>query len=131
MRTDESVIIYTQRPGLPLDTSEYISLVRLCRFVAKGMAASIKIDTFNFQKYGMIDGEVIQISKDSIIDEQLGMVYKMRVKPKKTSLIVEGKKIEITAGMTLTSEVNVGKRRIIEFFIYPLIKYLDEGMSVR
>ena len=37
MRTDESVIIYTQRPGLPLDTSEYISLVRLCRFVAKGM----------------------------------------------------------------------------------------------
>jgi len=24
-----------------------------------------------------------------------------------------------------------GKRRVIEFFIYPIIRYLDEGLSVR
>lgn len=45
--------------------------------------------------------------------------------------IFEGKEENIRTGMTLTAEANVGKRRIIEFFIYPLIKYLDEGMSVR
>ena len=100
-------------------------------FVEKNMPVSIKIDAFDFQKYGMIDGEVVQISKDSIIDEKLGPVYKVVVKPTKTWLMVDGKKTEITSGMTLSSEVNVGKRRIIEFFIYPLIKYLDEGMSVR
>ena len=100
-------------------------------FVEKNMPVSIKIDAFDFQKYGMIDGEVVQISKDSIIDEKLGPVYKVVVKPAKTWLMVDGKKTEITSGMTLSSEVNVGKRRIIEFFIYPLIKYLDEGMSVR
>ena len=32
--------------------------------------------------------------------------------------------------MSVTEEIKVGKRRIIEFFIYPLIKYLDEGISV-
>ena len=41
------------------------------------------------------------------------------------------KEENIRTGMSLTAEINVGKRRIIEFFIYPLIKYLDEGMSVR
>ena len=35
------------------------------------------------------------------------------------------------SGMSVTAELKVGQRREIEFFIYPLIKYLDEGMSVR
>ena len=29
------------------------------------------------------------------------------------------------------AEIKVGKRRVIEFFIYPIIQYLDEGLSVR
>lgn len=99
-------------------------------FVASGMDASIKIDTFNFQKYGTIDGEVIQVSKDSIEDEQLGLVYETYIAPQSKTLMVNGVETPISAGMSVTSEVKVGKRRIIEFFLYPLIKYLDEGVSV-
>ena len=100
-------------------------------FVKENMPVSIKIDTFNFQKYGLIDGEVKTVSKNSIIDENLGPVYEVYITPLNHSLMVEGKEEEIRTGMSLTAEINVGKRRIIEFFIYPLIKYLDEGMSVR
>lgn len=100
-------------------------------FVKENMPVSIKIDTFNFQKYGLIDGEVKTVSKNSIIDENLGPVYEVYITPLNHSLTVEGKEEEIRTGMSLTAEINVGKRRIIEFFIYPLIKYLDEGMSVR
>ena len=100
-------------------------------FVAAEMPATIKIDTFNFQKYGTIGGRVLQVSKDSIEDEQFGLVYDLYIQPDKYSLNVEGVETPITAGMSVTAEVKVGKRRIIEFFIYPLIKYLDEGMSVR
>ena len=100
-------------------------------FVASGMAASIKIDTFNFQKYGTLDGKVVQVSKDSLEDEQLGLVYEVYIFPQQTTLMVDGAETPITAGMSVASEIKVGKRRIIEFFIYPLIKYLDEGVSVR
>jgi len=100
-------------------------------FVKKGMLASIKIDTFNFQKYGLLRGKVRQVSKDSIEDERLGPVYEVYITPVDKYLMVEGKRRYISSGMSLTSEIKVGKRRIIEFFIYPLIKYLDEGMSVR
>ncbi len=100
-------------------------------FVKEGMNVSVKIDTFNFQKYGMIEGEVKTVSKNSIEDEKLGPVYEVYITPITHTLKVEGKDENIRTGMSLTAEINVGKRRIIEFFIYPLIKYLDEGMSVR
>ena len=100
-------------------------------FVASGMDATIKVETFNFQKYGTIAGKVTQVSKDSIEDERLGLVYEVYIQPEQTTLLVDGKETPITAGMSVAAEVKVGKRRIIEFFIYPLIKYLDEGMSVR
>ena len=100
-------------------------------FVKEGMNVSVKIDTFNFQKYGMIEGEVKTVSKNSIEDEKLGPVYEVYITPLTHTLKVEGKDEPIRTGMSLSAEINVGKRRIIEFFIYPLIKYLDEGMSVR
>lgn len=71
------------------------------------------------------------ISKHSTEDEKLGPVYEVFVDPINTTLLVEGRQVPITSGMSLTAEIKVSKRRIIEFFIYPLIKYLDEGIKVR
>lgn len=100
-------------------------------FVVEGMTASIKVDAFSFQKYGILDGQVEQVAKDSLEDERLGLIYEVYVKPLQTTLMVEGQENPITTGMGVTVEVKTGKRRIIEFFIYPMIKYLDEGISVR
>jgi hemolysin D len=74
---------------------------------------------------------VKHISYDALEDERLGLVYEVLIKPKETHLIVEGEKRRVVSGMSVNAEFKVGKRRVIEFFIYPMIKYLDEGMSVR
>lgn len=100
-------------------------------FVKDGMPVLVKIDTFDFQKYGILKGTVRNVSKHSTEDEKLGPVYEIFINPVDTTLFVEGKQVPMTSGMSLTAEVKVGKRRIIEFFIYPLIKYLDEGIKVR
>ena len=100
-------------------------------FIKEGMVSAIKIDTFSFQKYGSLEGIVKTIGHDAIDDEKLGPVYEIKITPKKTTLKVEGEDKQIEPGMSVTAEIKVGKRRIIEFFIYPLIKYMDEGMSVR
>ena len=100
-------------------------------FVESGMDVSIKIDTFNFQKYGIIKGEVLVVGASSVEDEKMGPVYEVFIEPKNTVLMVEGKEQTIKTGMSTTCEINIGKRRIIEFFIYPLIKYLDESIKVR
>lgn len=100
-------------------------------FIEEGMDVSIKVDTFNFQKYGILKGVVTIVGVNSIEDERLGPVYEVYVKPQNTTLMVEGKEQSIKTGMSTTNEINIGKRRIIEFFIYPLIKYLDESIKVR
>lgn len=100
-------------------------------FVKEDMDVKIKIDTFSFQKYGLLKGKVINVSKSSIMDEKLGPIYEVFIQPLETKLMVEGKEESISSGMSLAAEIKTGKRRIIEFFIYPLIKYFDEGISVR
>ncbi|WP_373071174.1 HlyD family type I secretion periplasmic adaptor subunit [Sulfurimonas sp.] len=100
-------------------------------FIKEGMESAVKVDTFSFQKYGLISATVTHIADDAIEDEKLGAVYEIYLEPKKDFLIVDGEKVFLNSGMSVTSELKVGKRRVIEFFIYPLIKYLDEGMSVR
>ena len=100
-------------------------------FVETGMPVSIKVDTYNFQKYGILDGVVTVVSPNSIKDEHLGDIYEVYIEPKNTTLMVEGKEQTIKYGMTTTNEIKIGKRRIIEFFIYPLIKYMDESIKVR
>ena len=100
-------------------------------FIDEGMDVSIKIDTFNFQKYGILKGVVTLVGVNSIEDERLGPVYEVYIRPEDTTLMVEGKEQSIKSGMSSTNEINIGKRRIIEFFIYPLIKYLDESIKVR
>lgn len=100
-------------------------------FIESGMPVSIKVDTYNFQKYGILDGVVTVVSPNSIKDERLGDVYEVYIEPKNTTLMVEGKEQSIKYGMTTTNEIKIGKRRIIEFFIYPLIKYMDESIKVR
>lgn len=100
-------------------------------YLSPGMAVAIKVDTFEFQKFGMLQGKLLQVAQDSIEDKDLGLVYEAYVEPLQTTLLVDGVATPITTGMSVAAEIKVGKRRIIEFFLYPLIKYLDEGTSVR
>jgi hemolysin D len=100
-------------------------------FVKVGMPVAIKVDTFDFQKYGTLKGKVMQVDKDSKDDPKQGPVYTVYVEPLQQSLLVDGRWQKLSTGLTLTAEIRTGQRRIIEFFIYPLIKHLDEGMSVR
>ncbi len=100
-------------------------------FIKPNLPVSIKIDTYDFQKYGILHGKVRSISQNSIEDEKLGPIYEIYIKPEQNTLTIEGNEQKLSTGMTLNAEIEIGERRIIEFFIYPLIKYMDEGISVR
>jgi multidrug efflux pump subunit AcrA (membrane-fusion protein) len=108
-----------------------VALYQDIGFVKKGMDSKIKIDTFTFQKYGLFKGKIINVGNFSLDDEKLEAIYEVKIEPNGKPIIVEGVKRYLEAGMSVTAEIKVGKRRVIEFFIYPIVQYLDEGMSVR
>ena len=96
---------------------------------------AVKIDTFNFTKYGLIEAELISISDDAIsqdlADEARGLVYRARVKLNKDSLLVEGRDLRLQPGMSVTAEIKTGQRRLIEFFLSPLLRYKQESLGER
>ena len=99
-------------------------------FVHVGQKVDIKLDTFPFQKYGVIPSEIINISPDAIQDEKQGYVYKIKVKPEQDTLKVDNQDMPISPGMTAQAEVKTGKRHIIEFFL-PGIEEVKDGFELR
>ncbi|MCP5160238.1 MAG: HlyD family type I secretion periplasmic adaptor subunit [Hahellaceae bacterium] len=100
-------------------------------FVREGQPAEVKIDTFNFTKYGYLDAEITTLSDDAIQDEKLGLVYSARLRLKQDTLNVEGKPVKLSPGMTVVSEIKTGQRRMIEFFLSPLLRYKQESLGER
>ncbi|STQ89082.1 Hemolysin secretion protein D, chromosomal [Iodobacter fluviatilis] len=100
-------------------------------FVNAGQNAAIKIETFNYTKYGLLDGIVKNISLDAISDEKRGLIYQARIKMNKNSMNVDGKNIALAPGMAITVEIKTGNRRIIEYFLSPLIAHVSESVRER
>jgi len=100
-------------------------------FVHEGQAAEIKVETFPFTKYGTIDSEIKTLSNDATADEHLGLVYATRVKMAKTTMRVNDKTVNLSPGMAVTVEMNMGKRKLIEFLLSPLLRYKDESVRER
>lgn len=100
-------------------------------FVQEGMDAEIKIHTFPFTKYGLIDGHITSIADDATVDEQQGLIYRMNLLMDENTIWVNEREVKLMPGMAVTAEVNIGKRRIIEFFLAPLLRYKDESIRER
>lgn len=104
--------------------------------VAVGDSVRIKLNAYPFQKYGTLEGKVLHLSENTFFRQQGAPIppngaatyYKARIS-------VEGKlrnvdeKYRLIPGMEVQAEIKVGKRRIIEYILYPLIKALDESIK--
>lgn len=100
-------------------------------FVNPGQETEVKVETFPFTKYGTLHGTIIQVSSDAIQDEKLGLIYTARVKLARDTLQVENKTVRLTPGMAVTVEVKTGTRRVIEYFLNPLMQYGSESLRER
>ncbi|HEX3500716.1 MAG TPA: HlyD family type I secretion periplasmic adaptor subunit [Stellaceae bacterium] len=121
-------------------------------FVAAGQKAEIKIDTFNYTKYGLLHGTVLTVSRDSIARDKpvadkekppsasnVGnsqpqgqeLVYAARISLDKTQMAVEDRLINLGPGMAVTAEIKTGQRRLIDYILSPILRYRQESLRER
>jgi hemolysin D len=100
-------------------------------FVHTRQIAEIKIDSFPFTKYGVIDGQVIDISADAIEHEQLGLLFPLKASLNTDQINVNGKWVKLKPGMSVTVEIKTGTRRLMEFLLAPLMRGVSEGARER
>jgi hemolysin D len=122
-------------------------------FVNPGQEAQIKIDTFNFTRYGLLHGNVVNVSHDAMVREKpqeksslsksqaalsdssepqgQEFVYVAQIALDQTQLEVEGRMVDLAPGMAVTVEIKTGQRRVIEFLLSPLLRYKQESLRER
>ena len=100
-------------------------------FVDAGQIAEVKIETFPFTKYGTIHASITHVSHDAINDEKRGLIYSTRARLDRTTMQIEEKTVSLTPGMAVTVEIKIGKRRVIEYFLSPLMQYSSESLRER
>lgn len=105
-------------------------------FITSSQSAAVKVDAFPFTKYGTISGYVTHVSKDAVEHETLGLVFPARIqlgeknKPVK-SIQTEKGEIPLTPGMSVTADITIDDRQLIEFLIAPLLQIQSEGLRER
>ncbi|MBS9384912.1 MAG: HlyD family efflux transporter periplasmic adaptor subunit [Dolichospermum sp. BR01] len=100
-------------------------------FINQGMKAKVKIATFPFQEFGVVEGEVLQISPNAIVDKELGLVFPTRIKLSKHSLNVRGQEVEFNPGMAANAEIVTRQKSVLTFIIEPITRRFSEAFSVR
>jgi hemolysin D len=121
-------------------------------FISAGQEAEIKVDTFNFTRYGLLHGRVLSVSQDAIMREKpqdrsgdpsrsldngssepsgQELVYSARVSLDRIDMQIEDKRVKLAPGMAVTVEIKTGSRRILSYLISPLMRYKQEVMRER
>ncbi len=100
-------------------------------YIQNGQEVVIKLDTFDFQEYGKVKGIVAYISPDAVWSDSQGWIYKAKIVINKDEFKSNNPSVEIGVGMQCTAEVKIGERRIIDFFLEPLVEHFDGSLKVR
>ena len=99
-------------------------------FVKPGQRVVVKVATYPFQRYGYLEGTVENISPDAIQDDKKGLIYKAKIKLNDDKSSKQNQ-LKLLPGMSVSAEITTGQRRIIEFFLDPLMTKADESLKVR
>lgn len=141
---------------VPLDSHLEIEAMvpnRDIGFVHPGQDAQIKVDAFNFNRYGLVAGKVSSVSPDAITRDKSAdkgktdpnstaetdsseptnqeLVYAARVSLDQTRMQVEDRLVDFAPGMAVTVEIKTGSRRIISYLLSPLLKFKQEALRER
>jgi hemolysin D len=121
-------------------------------FVHAGQEAEIKIDTFNFTRYGLLHGQVLSVSQDAVIrdrrqdrsndrtpgtqnetSEPKGqeLNYSARISLDRTRMVIDDKVVNLSPGMAVTAEIKTGSRSILNYLLSPLLRYRHDSLRER
>jgi len=100
-------------------------------FVRAGQRAIVKLTSLPHQRYGSLTGEVRFVAPDSTVDETGASFYKVEIVI--TSIPEEARRAlpQLISGMDVQVNVVTDKRRLISYFLEPIILSIKESFHER
>ena len=101
-------------------------------FIKVGDRALVKVTAYDFSIYGGLDGKVVQVSADSIYDEQQKEAYfTVIVETQKSYLMASGHPLPITPGMMTDTQIITGRKSVLTYLLKPVLKARSEALHER
>ena len=101
-------------------------------FIKVGDRALVKVTAYDFSIYGGLEGRVVQVSADSIYDENEKQAYfTVIVETDKSYLTASGHKLPITPGMMTDTQIITGRKSVLTYLLKPALKARSEALHER
>lgn len=100
-------------------------------FVRSGMPVKVKLATFPYQEFGMVEGMVSKISPNAVPEQNQGLVFPVQIQLKQKTLLVKGQEVPLTPGMAATGEIVTRKKTVLSFLLDPITASWDQAFSIR
>jgi adhesin transport system membrane fusion protein len=101
-------------------------------FIRVGDRALVKVTAYDFSIYGGLEGRVVQVSADSIYDENEKQAYfTVIVETDKSYLTASGHKLPITPGMMTDTQIITGRKSVLTYLLKPVLKARSEALHER
>jgi len=100
-------------------------------FVRAGQDAAVKLETFNFTRYGTVPARVSWVTADAVNDEKRGAIFPATLELRARDIDIDGKRIALAPGMSLTAEIKTGRRRVIEYLLSPVQQRVGSSLQER
>ena len=100
-------------------------------YVEVGQKATVKISTYDYSRYGGLDGDVIQVAPDSSTEEDGTPFFRVIVKTEKTYLGDIPGNFPITPGMEATVDIHTGSKSVVDYLVKPVLKLRHEAFRER
>ncbi|MCC4834186.1 HlyD family type I secretion periplasmic adaptor subunit [Shewanella sp. 10N.7] len=100
-------------------------------FVHVGQNARIKIDAFDYSRYGALDGIVKRISPSTDSDEKGGVFYKVQLSIDKPYFLDNPGQYELIPGMTGEADIVTGEKSVFQYLWKPVFTNINEAFGER
>lgn len=91
-------------------------------FIYQGQKAIVKFSAFDFSIFGGLEGKVINISPDTIVEKDEKTFYVVRIETEKNYIGDEEKSKNIIPGMVADVDILTGKKTILDYILKPILK---------
>jgi len=97
-------------------------------FVSRGQKVAMKFDTYDFSRFGSVEGVVSRINTGTFNDPDTKEIYYLGEVTLKQEFVESlGHKYVLVPGMEMTADIKIGKSRAIDYLIKPIKNALHEA----
>ncbi len=119
---------------VPLDEELIIEtriVTRDIGHIRTGQGVTVKVTTYDFARYGGINGTLFDVSATTYMDEEGAPYYRGLIRVEKNFVGTDDTRNLILPGMTVQADIKTGDKTLLEYLLKPVVSSVNESFRER